>query len=263
MRSRRRPGSSGEEEKMESAGMMRWLLTYADLITLLLAFFVVMYGVSRVDASRWQQLSQALRAAFNMDAAAGGASLIAENPGASMVPLIEPTDDNQQFAEIVEKIEAYIKEQGLQASITQTITQRGLVIGLADNVLFETGKADLTPSAKKILDKLAGILLKVPNHVRVEGHTDNVPINTERYPSNWQLSTDRATNVIMYWTQAYNFPPERLSAAGYGEYRPVVPNDTPEHRARNRRVDIVVLKQSLTKLEPKPYQKSYQGSEGN
>ncbi len=255
MPNRRRPGSSGEEGGMESAGMMRWLLTYADLITLLLAFFVVLYGASQVDANRWQQLSQALRSAFNQDGAAGGVSLIAENPGASAVELIQPTDDNQQFAEIVEKIEAYVKEKGLEASISQSITQRGLVIGLADNLLFETGKADLTVNAQKILDKVAGILLKVPNHVRVEGHSDNVPIRTARYPSNWQLSTDRATNVIMYWTETYSFPPERLSAAGYGEYRPVVPNDSIEHRAKNRRVDIVVLKMALTGLEPKAYDK--------
>lgn len=239
-------GSTPEQKGHDAAGMMRWLLTYADLITLLLAFFVVMYGSSRVDVQRWQQVSQSLRAAFGIQA--GGANIIGDAPGRSVIPL--SAQDEAQFAAIVEQIRAYVAQAGLEGKITTSITPRGLVINLSDNILFDTGQADLKPDARAILDKLAGILLKIPNPVRVEGHTDNVPIHNDRYPSNWQLSTDRATNVVIYWIDKYHFPPARLSAAGYGEYRPLVPNDSDAHRARNRRVDIVVLKEALAQLEP-------------
>ncbi|MGE5575856.1 MAG: flagellar motor protein MotB [Syntrophothermus sp.] len=232
----------------DGAGMMRWLLTYADLITLLMAFFVVMFAISQVDVKKYQSLAGSLQSALSIGT---GKSLVAKYQGGSMVPIPKPTPDNTEFAEIVDEVTRYVEKEGLSSSVNMQITDRGLVIGLSDTILFESGRAELLPPAQKILDKLAVILLKMPNHVRVEGHTDNQPIRTLRYPSNWQLSTDRATNVIMYWLEKYNFPPQRLSAAGYGEYRPVDTNANAQGRARNRRVDIVVLRGELTKLEPK------------
>ncbi len=245
---KRQQEHSGGGGGHDGGGMMRWLLTYADLITLLMAFFVVMFAISQVDVKKYQSLSGSLQSALNIGS---GSSLIARNQGGSMVPIPKPTPDNTEFSEIVDEVTRYVQKEGLSSSVNMQLTDRGLVIGLSDTILFESGRAELLPPARKILDKLAVILLKMPNHVRVEGHTDNRPIRTERYPSNWQLSTDRATNVIMYWGEKYNFPPARLSAAGYGEHRPVDTNDTDQGRARNRRVDIVVLRGELTRLEPK------------
>jgi len=115
-----------------------------------------------------------------------------------------------------------------------------LVISLKEKILFETGKADLPPEAKAVLDKLHPVFLQIPNQIIVEGHTDNVPIKTMQFPSNWELSTARSTQVIRYLIEEKNFPKERISATGYGEYHPVVSNDTPEGRAENRRVDFVI-----------------------
>ena len=132
-------------------------------------------------------------------------------------------------------------EPRLEGGITTRVDrEKGLVVSLAEKILFETGKADLSPEAKTVLDKLHPIFLKIPNQIVVEGHTDNVPITTSQFPSNWELSTARATQVIRYLIEEKNFPKERIAATGYGEYHPVAGNDTLEGRAENRRVDFVI-----------------------
>lgn len=253
-------------------GMMRWLITYADLITLLLAFFVVMFSISQTDLKKYQALAGSLQAAFNIEM--GGRS------GSGVIPLYpsggstsgagnqevdkkldeitkeklarEKLAEQQQqmredteFKKVAERIDKYAREEGIRNYITMEIDERGLLISIQDTVFFESGKAELTPKSKEILDKVAKIIFPLPNHIRIEGHTDNVPINTPKYPSNWQLSTDRATTVLVYLIEKHGFPPTRLSAAGYGEYRPRVPNDSEANRALNRRVDIVILRSSV------------------
>jgi chemotaxis protein MotB len=156
-----------------------------------------------------------------------------------------------EFREVATKLEQYRLAENIQARVRVTFDERGMIIQLDNNLLFPPGSAELTPEARKLLDRVGAMLIVQPNHVRIEGHTDDTPIHTDRYPSNWQLSTDRATNVIMYWADQRTLPPDRLSAAGYGQYRPVVPNDSPEHRALNRRVEVVILRTSAIKFEPK------------
>ncbi|MFS8572384.1 MAG: OmpA family protein [Clostridia bacterium] len=129
-------------------------------------------------------------------------------------------------------------------------TERGIVIHFTDRVLFDTGRAEIKPEAREVLQAVAVELAKLPHHIRVEGHTDNVPIHNERFPSNWELSTARAVTVLRFLIQVGGLDPGRLSAVGYGEYRPIASNDTPEGRARNRRVDIVLLDHGLAAFEP-------------
>ena len=126
------------------------------------------------------------------------------------------------------------------------------MVRLADRVLFDLGKADLRPDARRVLDALAGVLAELPNPVRVEGHTDDLPINNERFPSNWELSTARATTVVRYFIEHHGMDPRRFSAAGYGEYHPLVPNTSAANRQKNRRVDVVIMPLSSKGVEPGP-----------
>ena len=129
--------------------------------------------------------------------------------------------------------------------------QRGLVVSVREAASFPVGRAELDPEAQHLFREIALDLVAIPNHVRVEGHTDDVPIHTARYASNWELSTARATNVVAFFTESVGITPDRLSAAGYAEFHPRVPNDSAEHRAENRRVDIVILNpQTLNREEP-------------
>ncbi|NLY56855.1 MAG: OmpA family protein, partial [Firmicutes bacterium] len=152
--------------------------------------------------------------------------------------------------ELYHDIQSFLIEEGIADMVEAVLEERGVIIRFRDSVLFDTGRADIRPDGARIIDTIATYLVRIPNHVRIEGHADNVPIRNARYPSNWELSTARATSVIRYLLTKTDISPERLSAAGYGEYRPVAPNDTPENRARNRRVDLVLLRLDLNALEP-------------
>jgi len=267
-------GRSRFEEEEHEGGMERWLLTYADLITLLMAFFVIMYAMSNIDATKYSVMAKSLKIALGVeDKTGGGSGLIAGltgdtpgndskvslkgssdslSPSSKMDTLthLKDAQEQREFTVMIKRIKEYTTTKGIVSNVTMTIDGRGLVINLSDRVLFETGKADLSPKAKEVLDGISAIILDSNKHIKIEGHTDNVPIHNERYPSNWQLSTDRATNVIMYWLEKHPGASSKLSAAGYGEHRPIDSNDTPEGRAKNRRVDIILLKDSLSAVEP-------------
>jgi chemotaxis protein MotB len=231
-----------EEENLE-----RWLLTYADLITLLLAFFIVMYSMSKVDAKKFGAMAQALNSVLR-----GGSSVFKGEA------VIKPNDDTGagplkvgDLKMIETKIKQIAEEQNISAEISSKIDERGLVVHILETAFFDLGKADLKSNAKRILDLFAKEFIHIPNHIRIEGHTDITPIHTERFPSNWELSTARATEVVRYLVEKREFPPTRISALGYGEYRPLVANDTEKHKAQNRRVDVVVLALKDSKFEPK------------
>jgi len=233
---RRRKGDDHEH-------LERWLLTYADLITLLLAFFVVMYSMSQVDAKKFGKMAQALNGVLK-----GGESLVkhkneALNKGHGLL-------DIGNLRMIQQKIEERFKEIDRQNDIKTEITERGLVVHIMESALFKDASANLEPRALEILDLIADKTRDIPNHIRVEGHTDDRPINTIRFPSNWELSSARATEVVRYLSQSHNIPPDRISALGYGEFRPVRPNNSIENRAQNRRVDVVILTMELTMKEP-------------
>lgn len=179
-----------------------WMLTYSDLITQILIFFVMLFALSAAGVE-------------------------------------------DQLKEIKKRIEAYVLANNLQNSIFLDLNEKGLIISLRDRLMFASGEAEIFNEAKIILKDITSILLEYPNNMRIEGHTDNVPINTTLYPSNWELSTARATNLTRYLIEELRFPPPRLSSSGYGEFQPVVPNATLEGKARNRRVDLLVARLSL------------------
>jgi chemotaxis protein MotB len=240
-----------KKHEEEHENVERWLLTYSDLITLMMAFFVILFAMAQVDAAKFKTLSQSLSMAFGAHGGSGGTNMLTNFQGARVAPpSISVMSEDSQFNDVMKLIREYTNQAGISKSVQASIQERGLVLNLADTVLFESGKADLSPRAQAILDHLAEIIFSTGRMIRVEGHTDNIPINTARYRSNWQLSTDRATNVIMYWISKYPDAGPRLSAGGYGEFRPIATNQTAEGRTKNRRVEIVLLRQETADKEP-------------
>jgi chemotaxis protein MotB len=222
----------------------RWLLTYADLITLLLAFFVVMYSISQVDAKKFGKMSDALSGVLK-----GGSVVIKHGsqigilPGGGVLKIAV-------LKSIGESIENDLMGMGNEKLVSTEVSERGLVIHIMEQALFREGSAEITDRAVETLNIVAEHLKGVPNHLRIEGHTDNRPINTPRYPSNWELSSARATEVVRYLINNHGIKPDAISALGYGEFRPLAVNNTEDNRAKNRRVDIVVMTLEITATEP-------------
>lgn len=242
----------GHAEGHENAE--RWLLTYADLITLLMVFFVVLYSMSSADTSKWKQISAALTQAFNVDVLRGqtGTS-IDETAAAPAQPIDSLISEQQvpQVSRIQSAVQAVIdraRQNGdLQTpEVTVGTDREGIVIRLSGSYLFDSGRAELKPNSFGLLDAIAGQLKLEPNDIRVDGHTDATPLlGSALYPTNWELSASRAMAVTRYLAETDGILPTRLEAAGFGEYRPIVPNDTREHRALNRRVEIHLLNSTI------------------
>ncbi len=212
---------------------MRWLLTYADLITLLLILFIVLYSMSKIDAAKFKDLAQLLRAAFGGVLKQGPTFL--QGNGDRIIP------------ELVPRMSAAIEGTGAKGSTEVFRNERGVVVRLmTDNVLFDRGATTLKDEMKSILDAVAPVLKESGRPIMVEGHTDDLPVRggSGRFPTNWELSTARATSVVRYLIESCGVPPAALSAAGYAEFHPVVPNSGERARARNRRIDIIVLEGS-------------------
>lgn len=216
------------------------MLTYSDMVTLLLTFFILLYSYSVIDVQRFQEVLSSIQVALL------GREGVLEStplPADSQDDVAPPTEVTAQIDPIIityEAVKRYIKEENMEDYVSPRLEERGVVLEIKDHILFDSGKADIKPEAAEVLKKISGILKSVPNQIIVEGHTDNVPINTARYPSNWELSVDRAVRVVRYFIEKHHMPPERFLATGYGEYHPVASNETPEGRARNRRVNIVI-----------------------
>ncbi len=227
----------------------RWLISYADFITLLFAFFVTMYSISTVDQKKLEKAVAAFHGAF------------AEWQPDSALPLpgIPGRDDTfgadylagqGPLPDVQRRLQGRLDAMG-ETRVDLTLDPRGLVISVREAASFAVGKADLDAEAERLFHEIGVTLAEVPNAVRVEGHTDDVPIRTPRYASNWELSTARATSVVAYFVQQVGLSSDRLSAAGYAEFHPQVPNESEQARARNRRVDVVVLNpQTREREEP-------------
>lgn len=252
------------------AGMERWLLTYADMITLLMALFVVMWAISAVNVVKFNQLKASLRSALSGGIFDGskpgvltGERSILEGAGAQTAPIEQPQsrtatvpekpspesdpEDLANLRWLKRRIDAYARRHGFAGRIRTSIDERGLVVRLlTDEVLFDSGKAVVKRRSLPLLTHIATLLNArgIVNPVRVEGNTDNVPISTPQFRSNWELSAARATAVLQQLLQ-HGVSPSRLSVAGYADQRPVASNDTPQGRHLNRRVDLVVLRRSF------------------
>ena len=226
------------------------MTTWGDMMSLLLCFFILLYSFSSLDNQRFREIMEAFKnmAGF-LD---GGTNLIPE--GYNSEELSPFADSSQIQLQSLEALAAVIQdlleEEGFVDQVELSLEDRGLVMRFKDVVLFDIGSDALKEAPKEMLKKLSVILEKVPLPIRIEGHTDNVPINNARFPSNWELSVARAVKVVRFLIEEGSLDSERLSALGYGEYRPIESNATPEGRNRNRRVDIIVLHPSLAGSEP-------------
>lgn len=211
----------------------RWLLTYSDLITLLLGLFVILYAISKVDAGKYAEIASALNGVFGAHRGVlTGQTAVIETDGNPLY------SDRQR---IVQDIREALQLDTRQLPITITENERGITVHIMEELLFASGSAEIKASSLTTLDTLAGVLRLLRNDLRVEGHTDNVPINTSQFPSNWHLSVARALNIAYYLIQRHGLIQERVSVVGYSEFLPLASNDSPENRARNRRVDIVII----------------------
>ncbi|MCC6174141.1 MAG: OmpA family protein [Chloroflexi bacterium] len=231
----------------------RWLITYADMLTLLMVLFIVLFAMSNTDKQKFYALRDSLHQAFNVGVLTGSSNARPKDAGPGVMPTVVQEvmavtgggNPDSRMVSVLQELRQAVATvpipEGSSGHVEVGASREGIVISLAGNILFDSGKADLKPQGLVLLDALAVRLKTMPNEIRVEGHTDNIAIATPLYPSNWELSSARATTVGRYLTEHDGIAPQRMIAAGLGEFRPVAPNDTREGRARNRRVDLVVL----------------------
>jgi len=255
MRRRKKPE---EHENHE-----RWLVSYADFITLLFAFFVVMYAISSLNEGKYRILSDSLVSAFKKSPTSPPMPLAPQNTyGTRPIKLAPPkkptldidpkikkqTEDMRQIAQDLLKVLAPLVKEN-QVKVTQSL--RGVTLEINAAVLFAPGQAVLQAESAKALTAVAQVLAHIPNRIQVEGHTDDLPISTAFYPSNWELSSARASSVVRLFS-ANDVSPERMVAIGYADNRPVVPNTDNESRARNRRVTILIISEIQDKAREIP-----------
>ena len=275
--------SRKREHEAEKENGERWLLTYSDLITLLMIFFVVLYSMSKVDAERFAAVAESLNKALGggtpakieMAVSPAGTSLFQTGTPSSKTTVPGKGSDqnnttytdpaasasnknsaqgnvdteNMTIEGIKAKLDKFASDNGIQTKLVSSIEERGLVVSIQETLLFASGSADITTRAHEILEKITTVLAVAPNQIKVEGHTDNLPISTPQFPSNWELSVIRATNVVQI-LQRNGITPNRLSATGYGEYRPISSNDTEASRGKNRRIDLIILRSKYDLTEP-------------
>jgi len=225
----------------------RWLVSYADFITLLFAFFVVMYSVSSVNEGKFRTVSDSIKAALNPVVSPATTAVpftIGQNKEVTMKPAIEGTKEPavRRLRQIMRSLKDVTQIEIVQL---QELTNGDLVLTLPDTMLFHSGESALRSQAFPFLQAISEVLIELDRHVRVEGHTDNVPITTVQFPSNWELSATRAVTVVRVLSEQYGVPANHLTAVGHADSRSLTDNLTPENRAKNRRVEIVVQ-------EPKP-----------
>lgn len=235
----------------EEGGRERWLLTYADLITLLLAFFIIMFAISSPDVARFLLLRGSLTAAFNQGVLEGTDTTSVISAGQFSLEGEIPDLSNPAASQVQAQVQAL---QDQKAAFQDAVAftgqrQEGFTIAVANTMLFTSGSAELTPEGTAALSQLADILRPINRDLRIEGHTDSITPGSTRFPTNWELSAARAVTITHFF-ETVGIPPYRLSAFGYGEQRPIASNDTAEGRAQNRRSEIVLIQPGTSLLPP-------------
>lgn len=246
------------KRRKRNSGAPSWMVTYSDMVTLILVFFILLFAMSQIDNAKFQAVTDSFRnrsiffemnsSIIPLDAPPNGENG-QKDGGMEDLQEIKKNADAYKKAKkreddldkLMADVKTYLNEHNLQRVVSATRSDRGVELILQESILFKSGDADILNSGKPFLDKIGQMLAKLPNYVRVEGHTDNRPISNYRYPSNWELSGARASSVIRYLIEKDGLEPYRLSAVGYGDTKPLVPNDSPQNWSKNRRVEIVVL----------------------
>lgn len=233
-----------------------WLIPYADILTLLLALFIVLYSTAQVDQKKFEQLAYSFSVAFN------GSPTILDSiktnqqmtDGAPSSPTTTPASDpslkekayaqeTTQLTQSKAVLDKYIMENNLTGDLQTVMTEDGLVIRIRDTALFPSGSADIASGARRFGTEIAKMLVPLNQKIIISGHTDNIPINTSEFPSNWDLSAKRAVNFMKFLlSQQEKLQPNRFSAVGYGEFRPIAPNSVEDGRGKNRRVEVLVAR---------------------
>ena len=214
-----------------------WQIIYTGFVLILLCFFIMLCSFASMQEEKIVRFVQSFESAISIFS--GGLSF--ESGKDILNPTPDITDKNSEIAHILEELETLINNLGLPKEINSFLADKGIVMSLSDTVLFESGVAGISEEAIPILEKVGSIITKTTCDIQIEGHTDNLPIKTGMFPSNWELSTARAVNVLRYFLEKANISSVRLTAVGFGEFQPLLPNDTLEHRAKNRRVEIVFV----------------------
>lgn len=230
----------------------KWAIPYADFLTLLLCLFIALFAMAQAGKQAALEYAQAFAKAFGMRLVPFQESLPKQILPQPVVPRSEPTEKGRRIQRQIRELEEMLKRMGLEGEFKVSYEVIGIRLILQEKILFPPGSAELKPETYPILDKLYEILKDLPNPVEVEGHTDSIPISTEKFPSNWELSTARASSIVRYFI-AKGINPERLKASGYADTKPIASNATPEGRAQNRRVEVVILNikgSELTKQGP-------------
>lgn len=223
------------KEEEQPKGSPLWMTTYGDMVTLLLTFFVMLFAFSEVDKAKYDQIAESLRGALK------GMPSVLERPQGDIsildpIPIVTP-----EFESLYESFHELLGDEELAGATDIYMDERGLVVSFKEQLFFDIGSIEIKPGARTLLRRVGEILARGENQIRVEGHTCDLPIRNERFPSNWELSVGRATNVTRFLIEVAGIAPVRLAATGYAEFRPVAPNDSEENRTKNRRVDIVLL----------------------
>lgn len=222
----------------KASGAPRWMVTFSDLVTLILVFFILLFSMSQIDNVKFQSMANSFRQQAAFD----------ENP--SIVPGDYPNEQQQaggqsDLDELYEKVQSFLKENSLEQTADVTRDERGVVLVLNEQFLFGSGESELMPVSYPFLDGIGALFKDLPNMIKVEGHTDNVPIQDERYPSNWELSSARSSSVIRYFVEEHSLSPGRFMAVGYADTRSIAPNSSEENRRKNRRVEMIIMDPDL------------------
>jgi len=237
----------------ESRSVPPWIITFADMVTLLMVFFILLFAIGTVEQDKWRQIKESLREALGADAieelgTRQGLDVIQTQVDEQTVHAVDEVGAmvNREMEDIISEVEEFVFKNKLSGEVRVSSDERGAVITISDVVVFPPGSADMTSRGRKTLRQVFDVLKQFNYNVKVEGHTDNTPIHTLRYPSNWELSASRAAEVAHMLIDD-GYPPERLSVEGFAEFRPIVPNTSAQNRSRNRRIEVVYQRGSIRK----------------
>lgn len=233
-KSSRKNGSNGSGDSSGGG----WEIVYSGFVLILLCFFVMLSSFATMEEAKIMRFVRSFANAVSI--LPGGLKF--ESATTILPDSADIIDQKSELADIFEELEVLAEQLDLEDDISISFSREGLIMRMAEQALFDLGVATLSPEAMPLLEKIGAILSRTAYFVRIEGHTDNLPIHTEKFPSNWELSTARAVNVLRYFLEIHKISPERLSAVGFGEYQPLVSNDDPQKRSKNRRVEIIFIK---------------------
>ncbi|CDQ39291.1 flagellar motor protein MotS [Virgibacillus salexigens] len=235
--------------KSHKTGAPKWMVTYSDMVTLILVFFILLFSMSQIDLEKFEAISKSFRNDMIFDSYPSLVPL--EHPSRNQetetltkeiaLPSMDDLEEKSSLDRLMQEVNTYLNDNNLNEVIAANRTDQGVELILQERILFASGEAEILDEGKPFLDKIGSLLLELPNHIYVEGHTDNRPIANYRYPSNWELSGARASSVIRYLLQENNLDSNRFSSVGYADTQPIVPNDSADNWSKNRRVEIVIL----------------------